>query len=136
MAQIVKRKKFFAYLSIQKVKESIDNAYSCFKEKGNKATHSYLITLAFQSRGDMLYVGPNTKKKNKVVLLIYQQWDSGQWTLEISPIVNANAYVKGEQPYIRLFGHWPSGQGGTCFKLAQIQRWRLLTLIQWVILHI
>ena len=35
------------------------------KKKRNQATKEYLITLALQSRGDMPYVGPNTKKMNK-----------------------------------------------------------------------
>ena len=33
-------------------------------------------------------------------------------------------FFKGEQAYTRLFGLWPSGQGGTCYILAQIQRRR------------
>ena len=44
------------------------------KKKINKATHGYLITLALQSRGDMLYVGPITKNKKKMFCeFIYQQ---------------------------------------------------------------
>ena len=43
--------------------------------KRNKFTNGYLITLALQSRGDMLYVGPNKQNNKK---------------LKISPIVNAH----------------------------------------------
>ena len=31
------------------------------KKKKKKDTHGYLITLAFKSRGDMIYVGHNAK---------------------------------------------------------------------------
>ena len=36
--------------------------------------------------------------------------------------MNAHVFFKGEQAYTRLFGLWPSGQGGTCYILAQIKR--------------
>ena len=59
--------------------------------------------------------------------------------MEISPIVNAHAFKKGEKAYTRLFGLWPSGQGTTCYIFAKKQRRRkgfllndLLTVIQWV----
>ena len=47
------------------------------KKIHNKATHGYLITMALQSRWDMLYVGPNTKNKNfflKIYLPAVRQW--------------------------------------------------------------
>ena len=50
--------------------------------KKKKATHSYLITLAFQSKGDMLYVGPNTKNKTKYLVNLFTNseiMDNGHW---------------------------------------------------------
>ena len=83
------------------------------QKKRNKATHSYLITLALQSRGDLLYVGPNTKNKKKMSCLsIYKQWDNEQGTPKVSPILNAHAFKKGKQAYSWLFGLWPFDQGG------------------------
>ena len=52
-----KKKKVLLLIYLTTVKQSITNAYSCFRKKRNKATHGYLITLALRSRGDMLYVG-------------------------------------------------------------------------------
>ena len=93
--------------------------------KKEKQGYTQLFNIGFTIKGCMLYVGPNTKNKKKVFCkFIYQHWDNGQWTLEISPIVNANVLKKREKAYTMWFGLWPSGQWGTCYILAQIQRRR------------
>ena len=53
-----KKKKVVLLIYLTTVKQLISIAYSSFGKKINKATQGYLITLALQSRGDMLYVGP------------------------------------------------------------------------------
>ena len=60
------------------------------KKKKKKDTHGYLITLAFKSRGDMIYVGHNAKLFCE---FIYEEWDYGQWTLKILPIFNAHVFT-------------------------------------------
>ena len=81
------------------------------------------MKLALQSRGDMLYVGRNTKNRKNFLLLIYLP-TVGQWTIEISPIVNAYFFFKKNKP---TQGYLVCGlvvRGGTCYILAQIQRKR------------
>ena len=69
-----KKKKFVLLISLTTVKQSINNAKSCFDKKINKATHGYSIPLALQSNGDMQYVGSTTKsKKKKFCSFIYQR---------------------------------------------------------------
>ena len=51
-------------------------------KKTNKATPGYLITLALQSRGDMIYVGPNTKNEKKCFANLFtksEAIDNGHW---------------------------------------------------------
>ena len=78
--------------------------------------------MAFQPRGDMPYVGPNTKKKKEIVLLIYLP-ALRQWIMDTGSFTNSDCtfFWKGKQAYTGLFGLWPSGQGGTCYIFAQIQ---------------
>ena len=76
--------------------------------------------MAFQPRGDMPYVGPNTKKKKKIVLLIYLP-TLRQWIMDTGSFTNSECtfFWKGKQAYTRLFGLWPFGQGGHAIYLPK-----------------
>ena len=65
-------------------------------KKENKPTQGYLV-FGLPAREDMLYFGPNTKKKKKVFFLI-DLLTMIQW-VNIACI----CFLKGKQPYTRFF---------------------------------
>ena len=94
------------------VKQSNNNAESPFEKKINKATHGYLITLAWQSRGDMLYVVLIQRIRKKCFGHLFtnsETMDNGHWKCHQYWMLIL--CLKGEQAYTRLFGFWPFGQG-------------------------
>ena len=70
-----KKKKVVLLIYLMTVKQWNNNAHSCFEKKINKAAHCYLITFALRSRGDMLYVGLNTKNKTWENVLLEENLD-------------------------------------------------------------
>ena len=71
----------------------------------------------------MLYVDPNTKKNKSCFANLFtnsETMDNGHWKCHQYWMLML--CLKGEQAYTMLFSLLPSGQGGTCYIFAQIQR--------------
>ena len=94
-----KKEKVVLPIYLPTVKQLINNVCKCYK---NKQGYTRLLkkTLAFQPRGDIPYIGPDTKKNlKKVALLIYLP-TLIQWTLNTGSftIMNAHSFEKENYP--------------------------------------
>ena len=60
-------------------------------------------------------------KENEKVFFLFYLSRLRQWILDTRSFTKSTFFWKVKHVCTRLFGLWPSGQGGTCYIFAQIQ---------------